>query len=144
MRLLLWLLILLAAVLVGCSGSSSDELRTPAEATSFISAIARGGAAADWRLSTGASSAATRVWSERAAIADIGLRLRRLKKAWACEFAEGSAVMGDGKLSPGDGIAVTGIAEQKGAKPAEVGPMLTDAFRIYGPDLAKTTTAVCS
>jgi hypothetical protein len=143
MRLPLWLLTVLAAVLVGCSSASSGELHTPSEATSFIVAIARGGSPAHWHVSTGASAAATRVWSERATIADFGSRLRRLKKAWACEFAEGSAVMGDGKLSPADIIALTQIAERKGAKPAEISPLLTDVLEIYEPDLAKTMTAVC-
>jgi hypothetical protein len=130
-----------AILLAGCS--NSHELHTPSEANSFIVAVARGENTADWHLAQGAGQDAARVWAERGAIHDLGRRLRHIKAAWACEFAEGSGVIGFGKFTEGDRLAVTEIAKNKGAKPVEIHPLLADVRALANSDLKAATAAVC-
>jgi hypothetical protein len=139
------LIAVVAIVLAGCSSSSSDskQLSTPAQATSFLVTIAHGGKAASWQLAGGASGDAARVWRERGAIEDFAKRVRGAKAAWVCELAEASAQIGFGVFTKGDKNIVTSIAEGKGAKPAEVHPLVGDIEDMSNLDQKTLTVALC-
>ena len=129
-------------IFVGCS--NSNELSSREDAARFISAVARGDNSTHWRLAAHASSQAMRAWAERSTIQDLGLRLRHIKAVWACEFAEGSAVLHRfGRFTAGDRLAVTLIARGKGATSVEISPLLRDVLELAGSDLAQLTSAAC-
>jgi hypothetical protein len=135
----------IALALAGCSGSAAPgELRTSSEAQHFVADIARGGSTASWHLTSKAQGDALRAWAEQAAIADFGARIRGLRYAiWACDLAEGSAQIGYGRFTEGDRITVVSIARHKGAKPAQIDPLVADVTKIANPDLQIASTALC-
>jgi hypothetical protein len=141
-RVPIWLPVVATIVLAGCS--DSKELSTPSHAKAFIADVTRGNRAADWRLAPSASPEAKRAWKERAAIQDMGRRLRQTKAAWACELAEGSSTIGASGFTEGDSIAISQIAKRKGAKSTEVDPLIADVFKLSIPDLKTLTAAACS
>jgi hypothetical protein len=144
-RLPVWMLLAASVMIVGCSSAKDPHrLSTRSDASRFVADVARGGELARWQLASGASSDATRVWSERSAIQDMGSRLRHTKAPWACEFAEDASVLYRfGKFSVGDRYGVSTIARNKGAKPGEIRPLLNDVLQMTGSDLAQLTTAAC-
>lgn len=133
------------AAAAGCGSSEAPgELRTSAQTNRFVADIAHGGSTTSWHLVDKPERVAARAWSERAAIADLSTRIRALRGAvWACDLVEGSVQIGFGRFTEGDRITVVSIARQKGAKPAQIQPMIADIVKIANPDLRVLSTTLC-
>jgi hypothetical protein len=142
-RLPVFGLALMAALLVGCA--NPKELRTSGQSTSFIANVARGDSVDGWRLAAGASGDATRAWAERGAIADLGVRLRREGRTWACEFAENSIRLRSsfGVFSTGDRTGLAQTAKALGAKSEQVNALLSDVLKLSVSDLREARAAIC-
>ncbi len=139
---LILVLVLTVATLSGCS--HSGELDSSEQADTFVVDVAHGGKIAGWRLAGGASKDADRVWVERNTIQDLGRRLRREGKAWACQVAEDSAQLGSiGNFNANDRRGVLRNAQGLGASRSEIEALLDDVLKLSNRDLLKTTAAVC-
>jgi hypothetical protein len=144
----LWLLTAIAATFVGC-GPTPQELRTAEQSNEFIGDIARGGKAGDWKLADGAVADATRAWTVKGTIHDLGAKLRDEGPDWACDTADQVERAGkviDGihlNLKPEDRNAIVASAENSGADPGEVDTLIDEALRLTDSELVKTITAVC-
>ncbi len=140
------LIVALCAAVLGCAGSSAtkQQLRTSAQSEAFIAAVARHGEADGWTLSAGASPSATRVWAERAAIADLGTRLRREGGEWGCELAANTFRVGHvGIYSVGDRQVLADHAVEAGAAKPQVKAFEADFLKMSMADLREATAAVC-
>lgn len=141
-------LVLIASLaMFGCSSSAGGPhlgLRTPAQASRFITSVAKHGNPDRWALVAGASTIAARVWAERAAVADIGSRVRREGSEWGCGLLVGSVNSSSfGVFSRGDHEALANVAETSGATPAQVQAVFSDVSKLSLPDLRKVTAALC-
>jgi hypothetical protein len=141
------------ASLCGCS-SSSQELRTPADADGFVAEVAAGEPYGEWKLANGASPQAAQAWAARATIGDLGRRLRNAAKVeatgnatWTCEMARNlvglGAVSEVTSFDSFDAGAVSKEASQLGYKPAEIAAMIHDASTVPFRDMAIATAVVC-
>ncbi|MGA7703345.1 MAG: hypothetical protein WB998_00450 [Solirubrobacteraceae bacterium] len=152
-RLLGSLLATLALTTSGCSSidrrrglnHARGEVRTPAQALQFLTSVARKGNVDDWVLAAGASLLAKRVWSEREAIENLGLRIREEGGEWGCELAASSYRVGHvGIFTVGDREALASEARVGGAKQAQVEAFFADMLKMSMGDLRSVTVAVCS
>jgi len=135
-----------AVAVAGCSNANRHrlELRTPAQSSRFLASVARHGNVEDWALAPGASSAATRVWSEGAAIEDLGARIRREGGNWGCELAASSFRVGSvGVFSVGDRQSLANEAAISGAKDAQIKAFYSDILKMSMADLRELTASVC-
>jgi hypothetical protein len=138
--------VLAVAVSVGCSGARArrQELRTPVQASLFLTSVARRGGVEDWQPAPGVSAAANRVWAEREAIADLGARIRREGGEWGCELAAGSVRASSfGVFSAGDRQSLAEAAAQSGAKQTQIEAFFADELKLSLRDLRAVTVAVC-
>jgi hypothetical protein len=140
------LLVFTVVLTIGLAGcSDSRELSTSAQARGFVVTIARGGDPGKWHIAAGADAQATRAWTERETLKDLGVRLRREGKAWACEFAESAIALSNfGTFSEGDRTGIAGTAKALGATDSEIDPLLNDVLKLSVPDLSKATASVCA
>lgn len=128
----------------GCSTADDPhlELRTPAQASTFLATVARHGDVEDWKLAPRASTAAAREWGERGAIANLGARIR--EGAWGCELAERTLKnIIHPPFSEGDRRAMTVLAKLNGAKDDQIEPVFSDALKMSVGDLREVTTVLC-
>lgn len=121
------------------------ELRTSGQSTNFIVSIARGGSSDDWHLTDGADSDAIRVWAERAAIGDLGIRLRREGRTWACELVENSIRLRNsfGLFTKGDRESLANTAKILGAEPGPIEALSSDVLRLSISDLTTASATLC-
>jgi hypothetical protein len=141
------------ATLSGCS-SSSQELRTPADAAGFVAEVASGEPYGEWKLANNASPQAAQAWAARATIGDLGRRLQNAAKdetagdpTWTCEMARNLVSLGAvSEVTSFDGVDVGIVrreASQLGYKQDEIAAMIHDASTVPFRDLAIATAVVC-
>ncbi len=136
-------LLALGSLLVGCS--NAKELRTSAQSADFIKSVVEGGEAGAWRLAGNANGDATRAWSERDAIHDLGATLRLHGTQWACELTEDSVRLrrSFGQYTTGDRVAQAHTAKALGATSAQVSATFADVLKLSISDLDKARAALC-
>jgi hypothetical protein len=145
-----------AMTLAGCSGSSSRELRTPAQAAGFVAEVASGGPYGDWSLASDASQQAVQAWAARTRIDDLGRKLRSAtpllspagqELTWTCVMAHeliGLGTVGGITSFNNDDVGiVTKQALQSGVEQNHIPAMIHDASTVPFRDLALATSVVC-
>ncbi|MGA9285381.1 MAG: hypothetical protein WBV85_08055 [Solirubrobacteraceae bacterium] len=136
---------LAAVLLIGCSSASPRPLQTSAQAKEFIESVTRGGEIGGWQLAPGANDDASRAWSERQAIHDLGVTLRREGKNWACELTQNSVRLrrSFGQYTVGDRKSQALTAEALGAEGTKIETLFTDVLKLSIADLSTAQTTIC-
>lgn len=145
-----------AATIAGCSGSSSRELRTPAQSAGFVAEVASGEPYGDWNLASDASQQAVQAWAARTRIEDLGRKLRSAtpllspkseELTWTCVMAHElislGTVGGITSFNENDVGIVTRQALQGGVQQNQIPAMIHDASTVPFRDLALATSVVC-
>lgn len=138
-----------ALALASCSGGHDAsgpprELRSSAQAMTFVADVARGNSLAKWRLASVATSEAARAWQDRHAIQDMGTWLRNDGRAWACELvSRGLEMHFNGPLSASDRHAMAELAGYRHAPMDRVGSLIEDTGRLSPAELRRIMGTVC-
>jgi hypothetical protein len=133
---------LLAAAFGGCS--EGRELRTPGQAAGFVVEVAGGESPGNWKLASKPAAEAAQAWSDRAAVDDLGHRLRSEGSSWACEFAHKSVSLGSiGYFNENDSRIETMEATGLGVRSDRISATLHDIVTMPYQEFVLVTTSIC-
>jgi hypothetical protein len=149
---------LCVSVAIAIPGCNEQELKTAAQAESYISKLAKGEDVSKWKFAgqDAADPLAFAAWRHKQAIADLGQRLREhLDAEWACDtvgyvekYGEASPIE---SLAPSQSLptdARTYIIDQERQKyqadESQVAELIDLSIRISKSELVKTVDSICT